>query len=187
MKRVCVKLNVEGGVEDFWLSEPTPYGMEQQMRLLLDADADLDPTVPDYTDPDAIEAEYARLSALPREQRRAQREELAAAKAEAERVAAMTPDERKAAQREATRVKLTAGIQAMTFASASLAALLSDRPDNKDAAGRPLHVYTREEAARMIPTQDFASVRDAVEGLWPQGSSGEAGGVDTTPTTSTTP
>ena len=187
MKRVCVNLNVDGGTEAFWLSTPTPYGMEQQMRLLLDADADLDPTVPDYTDPEAIEAEYARLSALPREQRRELRDELAAAKADAERVSAMTADERKAAQRNANRVKLEAGIMAMTFASASLAALLSDRPDNKDAAGRPLHVYTREEAARMIPMDEYATVREAIESLWPSGSSGEAGGVATTPTTSTTP
>ena len=188
-----VTLIEDGSPQVFCLRTPTPFAMEQFLRLLLDADLDLNTVVTPYLDPDVALLRLAELEKLPRDKRREPevKAALAEAKAEVSKVSALSQEQLAAARKSAARHRAQDALDRMVLSSAMLAALLSDASPKVD--GRPSRIYSREEASQMLPIDTDAAdaVREAVGDLWPTGEAtpgNPSAGTETgspTPTTST--
>ncbi len=167
VKRAEVTLIDCGEEVTFWLRSPTPFANEQAVRLMMEADIDMGAR-PAYVDPDGAEALLESLESLPREKRRTPeiKHELEQAKAVVAKVLEMTPAQREDAQRNANRRRTQEALDEMIISTSMLAALLTDSSP-KDESHRPIHVYSREEAAQMIPPERVKEVQAVVVDLWP--------------------
>ena len=180
-----VTLLVDGMPTDFLLRTPSVYAREQLLELSLEAGIDVFTAgrIPEgIVDPDALRDRLAALDAMSREQRRTP--EWKTAHAEAVAACEALPSDPAAIarlQHEAHIAKMRSTSENMKAVTAMLAALLTDAALKDPVTHRPLHVYSREEAGQMIPSDQMQSVFEIVGSLWPDDDEANQGNPPAAP------
>jgi hypothetical protein len=172
VKRVKLSLldPATGEPRDYWLSTPTPYILELMIdngvvlgrrRDVVDVDAIL-AAVP------ATDKALAAMTPAARKLATSTRKTLLAEKA---RVGAMTPEELAAARKDAA----DAPRARIPEIHATLAAFLTAQ-EPEDDSGMPSRVWSRKQAADVIPWESYQTVAGVLDDLMRDATSGVPSG-----------